>query len=74
ALTACLDEPTHTLLLDLTGITFCDNTGLHTLNHLTHTLHHAHITLRLTGISPHLKRTLTHHTTPPTRTPLTHPR
>ncbi|MFE9500876.1 STAS domain-containing protein, partial [Streptomyces collinus] len=74
ALTACLDEPTHTLLLDLTGITFCDTTGLHTLRRAHITLRLAGVTLRLTGISPHLKRTLTHHTTPPTRTPLTHPR
>ncbi|MGW8358931.1 STAS domain-containing protein, partial [Streptomyces wedmorensis] len=45
------------LRLDLTGLTFCDQTGLRALHRLTRQAHAAHISLRLTGIHPRLHRT-----------------
>ncbi|MFE9139639.1 STAS domain-containing protein [Streptomyces sp. NPDC007355] len=45
-------RPRH-LYLDLSGLTFCDQTGLRALRQLTHQVHTAHISLRLTGLHPH---------------------
>ncbi len=56
--TALAGHP-HRLRLDLTGVTFCDVAGLRALRRLTDTAHTAQATLHLTGISPHLRRTLT---------------
>ncbi|MFE9139697.1 STAS domain-containing protein [Streptomyces sp. NPDC007355] len=57
AATALARHPHH-LYLDLSGLTFCDHTGLRALHQLTHQAHDAHVTLRLTGLHPHLHRTL----------------
>ncbi|MER6434474.1 STAS domain-containing protein [Streptomyces sp900105245] len=65
----CLIEPTDTVCLDLTGLTFCDATGLHALQQLADTFRRAQVTCHLTGISPQLKRTLTQRPTPPAWTP-----
>ncbi|MFE9139483.1 STAS domain-containing protein [Streptomyces sp. NPDC007355] len=69
AATALSTRPRH-LYLDLSGLTFCDHTGLRALHRLTHQAHDAHVTLRLTGLHPRLHRTLTQQQTPPSpRTP-----
>ncbi|MET8508731.1 STAS domain-containing protein [Streptomyces sp. NPDC004787] len=69
AATAISTRPRH-LRLDLTGLTFCDQTGLRALHQLTHQVHTADISLRLVGIHPRLHRTLTQQQTPPhPRTP-----
>ncbi|MFC8016253.1 STAS domain-containing protein [Streptomyces cinereoruber] len=65
AATAMSTRPRH-LHLDLTDLTFCDQTGLHALHQLTHQAHQAHIHLHLTGTHPRLHRTLTQQHTPPT--------
>ncbi|MFE5940554.1 STAS domain-containing protein [Streptomyces sp. NPDC056470] len=71
ATTAMSTHPRH-LRLDLSGLTFCDQTGLRALHRLTRQAHTAHITLHLTGTHPHLHRTLTRQHTPPSpRTPPT---
>ncbi|MFD5110586.1 STAS domain-containing protein [Streptomyces cinereoruber] len=58
--------------LDLTDLTFCDQTGLRALHQLTHQAHTAHIHLHLTGTHPRIRRTLTQQHTPPTpHTPTT---
>ncbi|MGC0379787.1 STAS domain-containing protein [Streptomyces sp. SAI-129] len=70
ATTALAGRPRH-LCLDLTGLTFCDKTGLHALNQLTRQAHTAHTSLHLTGLNPHLHRTLNlHHPTAPWLPPL----
>ncbi|MEU9298646.1 STAS domain-containing protein [Streptomyces sp. NPDC048266] len=70
AATALSTRPRH-LSLDLAGLTFCDQTGLRALHRLTHQVHAARISLRLTGIHPRLHRTLTPR--PPTPHPRTAP-
>ncbi|WP_371666570.1 STAS domain-containing protein [Streptomyces sp. NBC_00289] len=59
ALTTALAGHPWRLHLDLTDLVFCDGTGLHALQHLTDTLHAAHVTFHLTGLHPNLHRTLT---------------
>ncbi|MFE9139559.1 STAS domain-containing protein [Streptomyces sp. NPDC007355] len=66
AATALAGRP-RDLYLDLSGLTICDHTGLGALHRLTHQAHDAHVTLRLTGLTPHLHRTPTPH--PARRTP-----
>ncbi|MFE0654151.1 STAS domain-containing protein [Streptomyces sp. NPDC059534] len=68
ATTALNSHPRH-LNLNLTGLTFCDQTGLRALRRLTHQAHDAHVSLHLTGLHPHLHRTLQHPPTPSPRTP-----
>lgn len=46
------------LCLDLTGLVFCDMTGLRALQRLTHRVGAAHTTLHLTDLHPNLHRTL----------------
>lgn len=43
--------------LDLTGLTFCDGTGLRTLRRVTDAVHAANAALCLAGIHPNLHRT-----------------
>ncbi|MGW7200857.1 STAS domain-containing protein [Streptomyces chryseus] len=74
AATTALARRPQTLYLDLTGLTFCDGTGLRALNHLTHQTHTTHTNLHLTGLHPNLHRTLdllktTSPWTPPTPPP-----
>ncbi|MFE5548859.1 STAS domain-containing protein [Streptomyces sp. NPDC056534] len=69
AATTALNTHPRSLRLDLTGLTFCDHTGLCALHQLTHQAHTAHVHLRLTGIHPRLHRTLTQHTPPFPRIP-----
>ncbi|MCX5233276.1 STAS domain-containing protein [Streptomyces sp. NBC_00233] len=57
AATALTTRPHH-LHLNLNGLTFCDHTGLRALHQLTHQVHAAHVRLHLTGVHPHLHRTL----------------
>ncbi|MGW8358888.1 STAS domain-containing protein [Streptomyces wedmorensis] len=71
AATAALNTHPRRLHLNLTGLTFCDHTGLRALHQLTHQAHAAHVSLRLTGLHPRLHRTLTQHTPPIPRTPPT---
>ncbi|MFE9139546.1 STAS domain-containing protein [Streptomyces sp. NPDC007355] len=70
AVTALTGRPRH-LHLDLSGLTFCDQTGLHAFHRLTHQAHTAHVTLHLTSLHPRLHRTLTPH--PPTLPPAPRP-
>ncbi|MFE9500759.1 STAS domain-containing protein [Streptomyces collinus] len=67
----CLHAPTVLVCLDLTGVTFCDATGMRALQRLADTLRQAQVTCRLTGISPQRKRTLTQPAPSPTWTPPT---
>ncbi|MFD3536877.1 STAS domain-containing protein [Streptomyces sp. NPDC058661] len=71
AATTALSTHPRRLHLNLTGLTFCDHTGLRALHQLTHQAHTAHVSLHLTGLHPHLHRTLTQH--PPTPSPHTPP-
>ncbi|MCX5233113.1 STAS domain-containing protein [Streptomyces sp. NBC_00233] len=58
AVTTVLAGHPQILCLDLTGLTFCDRTGLHTLQRVSSTVHAAHTSLRLAGLHPSLHRTL----------------
>ncbi|MGW8358834.1 STAS domain-containing protein [Streptomyces wedmorensis] len=58
AVTTALSGHPHHLCLDLTGLAFCDTTGLHALQHLSDTAHATHTNLHLAGLHPHLHRTL----------------
>ncbi|MFD9622347.1 STAS domain-containing protein [Streptomyces virginiae] len=58
AVTTALSGRPRALCLDLTGLTFCDGTGLRALNRLTHRIHTTHTSLHLTGLHPNLYRTL----------------
>ncbi|MFE0654323.1 STAS domain-containing protein [Streptomyces sp. NPDC059534] len=55
--TALSSRPRH-LCLDLTGLVFCDMTGLHALERLSNAAHATHANLHLAGLHPHLQRTL----------------
>ncbi|MFF3062379.1 STAS domain-containing protein [Streptomyces sp. NPDC057909] len=46
------------LSLDLTGLVFCDGTGLRTLRRLADQAHTAHASLHLAGLHPNIHRTL----------------
>ncbi|MCX2185765.1 STAS domain-containing protein [Streptomyces sp. SKN60] len=58
AVTTALAASPRGLLLDLTGLTFCDGTGLRALNRLAYRVHTAHVPLHVTGLHPNLYRTL----------------
>ncbi|MFE5947882.1 STAS domain-containing protein [Streptomyces sp. NPDC056480] len=59
AVTAALAGHPGVLCLDLTGLSFCDLTGLHTLRRLTGRTHAAGTALHLAGMRPRLRYTLT---------------
>ncbi|MEV6332637.1 STAS domain-containing protein [Streptomyces sp. NPDC051909] len=59
AVTALLAGRPRTLCLDLADLVFCDRTGLLALSRLSARAHAARATVRLTGLHPHLHRTLT---------------
>ncbi|MEU1282598.1 STAS domain-containing protein [Streptomyces sp. NPDC005805] len=71
ATTAALNTHPRHLRLDLTELTFCDQTGLRALHRLARQAHAAHVTLHLTGTHPRMHRTLTQQHTPHPRTPPT---
>ncbi|MFE5947968.1 STAS domain-containing protein [Streptomyces sp. NPDC056480] len=59
AAVAALAHRPRRLLLDLTGLVFCDGTGLQALERLIEDARAARTDLRLTGLHPNMHRTLT---------------
>ncbi|WP_435280056.1 STAS domain-containing protein [Streptomyces sp. 1222.5] len=60
AVVTCLVGHPPCIHLDLTGLTFCDGTGLRSLQRFTDAAQAADVAVCLTGIHPNLQRTLTH--------------
>ncbi len=56
--TEALAEPPARILLDLSGVTFCDSQGLGTLVVLSRKAQHAHTVLTLTNVGDFLLRVL----------------
>uniref|UniRef100_UPI003F4912E9 STAS domain-containing protein n=1 Tax=Streptomyces sp. CA-141956 TaxID=3240051 RepID=UPI003F4912E9 len=59
AVTAVLAGRPDTVCLDLAGLGFCDMTGLHAMRRFTGRIHAAGTALRLVGMHPRLRCTLT---------------
>ncbi|MER6434686.1 STAS domain-containing protein [Streptomyces sp900105245] len=69
AVAACLAGRPRHILLDLADLTFCDGTGLRALRRVTDRVHAAGVALCLTGVHPHLERSLDHHLGSPSPSP-----
>ncbi|WP_369293487.1 STAS domain-containing protein [Streptomyces sp. TX20-6-3] len=70
---AAADALTHRprrFYLDLTKVIFCDTTGLFALRNLADHVQAAGARLYLTGLHPHLYRTISNHPHPPWTPPL----